>query len=594
MAPTPRTIPAVWAAFALLFGSAQVASAQASEPAPTRAGEAEKAGSDRPDAGAGEAETAAQTEAALSAADALLDLPEDNNRGSTSAKERGSPSPYLIDFALSLSTVARGNMPETQLRLSPPADFGAPLDPVDPNLPRCAPAPPGFDGRWRVEQLLCPRPDTSYLAAMASLYFEWRATDWLRVRALVDTGEIRDGETLDPPLRGLTLDGRPPGQLGRAAFFVRELSVVLGKPALSLEVGRFRAAIADGLVMDGFIGVGLRGRIDLHELAADTPLQAEVMAVSLQRRVDEPEGGLIAARLDVDLSTFEWISVFVALASDEGGGLSDPIRSAFAEGAIGELSSTPYVAGTPEDPLVQQALDAAYLGSGGRGGVVYLGGQVSLLPIDGLSLRATVALMGGRLRLDGPVIDLAAADPDAIVQTRQQEIEVKGSALDVEAHYGLSPYWDLGGSLFALSGDSPPGADGDEYGAFLAPAPYWVWTGLFFSGGLNQGLIPSRAAAAGVNGRGAIGLGPSLAYTDAWGHVQARALWLRSVAAAPSAPGGGSGRNYGLEVDLEVEWLPWSFLRLGAEVDVLLPGDYFRYRDVAYRALALATVFYGN
>lgn len=504
------------------------------------------------------------------------------------------PAPFIADFSLSLSVLSRGGVPESQLRFAEPTLRLSDLAPLDPNRPRCSTAPPGANGRWVIEQSLCPTDSETYVAAMAALYGEWRIASWLNLRFLVDSGEIRDGGTLDPPLGGITLDGRPPSELGEVAFFVRELALTVQNDVATLEIGRFRGSVADGLILDDFLGFGIRGRLELTG-AGGHPIHMELMLAGLQRSLEAPNGNVLAFRFDYDLSAFEWLSGFAALVGDDGGGLSDAVRSAFAEGAITEVSGAPYDPASGDAARVQQALDAAFLGESSQGGALYLGAQASVLPLPGLSLRATAALMAGQLELAAPNVGVGViADNDGDVEPELVEVELEGTAADLELHYGLSQRWDLGGHLFGLSGDAPPGQAGDSYQAFLAPAPFWVWSGLFFSGGLSQGFYPSRASSAGVNGRGALGAGASLTYDDGTSLARLKALWLRATADPPRAPGGGTGRNYGLEADLELEWRPFRQLRIGAELDVLLPGDYFYFSDVAYRAIALVTFSHGN
>lgn len=536
----------------------------------------------------------------LAEAERILDLtdapdPAESSGDARSQDERAEgPAAFVADFSFALSVLSRGGVPQSQLRFSEPTLRLSDLAPVDPNRDRCEAAAPGVDGRWLVEQSLCPTDTETYVAAMAALFGEWSITSWLQLRFLVDTGEIRDGGTLDPPLRGITLDGRPPSELGEVAFFVRELALSVQNDTLSLEVGRFRGNVADGLILDDFLGFGLRGRLHL-QLPNGNPLHVELMLAGLQRSLESPNGSVMSLRIDYDFSPFEWLGGFAALVGDDGGGLSDAVRSAFAEGAIHELSAMPYDPGTAQASRIQQMLDTAFLNDESQGGALYVGGQLSLLPLPGLSLRMTAALMAGRLEVAAPRVDLAAvAGASDATETELVEVELGGSAIDIELHYGLSPRWDLGAHLFRLSGDAPPGQTGDRYRAFLAPAPFWVWSGLFFSGGLSQGFYPSRASSAGINGRGALGMGASVTYDDGHRSVRLAALWLRATADPPAAPGAGTGRNYGLETDLELQWRLTRYLRLGAELDVLLPGDYFHFSDVAYRALALATFSHGS
>ena len=75
----------------------------------------------------------------------------------------------------------------------------------------------------------------------------------------------------------------------------------------------------------------------------------------------------------------------------------------------------------------------------------------------------------------------------------------------------------------------------------------------------------------GVNGRGVIAPGLNVEL-DAGRDVdlEARVAWLRAEDAGPWG-----GTSYGTEIDLSASWEPARWLSFGAELDLLLPGDFF-------------------
>jgi hypothetical protein len=120
----------------------------------------------------------------------------------------------------------------------------------------------------------------------------------------------------------------------------------------------------------------------------------------------------------------------------------------------------------------------------------------------------------------------------------------------------------------------------------VAVAPYLTETNLFFGGGLSESFADRQATAPGVNGRGVIAPGVSLGWDPSESlTVRAKGAWLRAV-----APGPFGGRVYGTEVDLELSFEATSWLILGAELDALFPGDFFRGRDTLTKGLLAVDV----
>ncbi|HEX7481118.1 MAG TPA: hypothetical protein VF331_25160 [Polyangiales bacterium] len=423
---------------------------------------------------------------------------------------------------------------------------------------------------WRTPDLLRPRATRAYPTTMLSMSAEWEVTDYLLLRGLVDTGEIRDGSTLEPPVQGLTINGSRGLHEVQSLAIVRELSVTVGKPAFDVELGRFRSTLAEGLVYDDF-GTGARASVDFQELGL-MPVRAELLASTVGQRVKSVESNpMLALRVEYAPSLLDTLGFFVAVARDRNGALSDVLRSSMAERVLD----------TPE------RLHALFAQDQGHGQIAYLGADTQLVLAKALLLKASAVISGGQFTL-------AVANLQNPTQNDQASIVVRGAAANAELHYGLGRKVDLAGYAFVLSGGSPPTGNHDTYDAFIGLAPYWVWTGLFFSGGLNQSLLANRAAAAGIHGHGVAGIGPGIELRQGRGLLEMRAIWLQALAAPPPQPIGGTGNAYGLEVDLRAQWNPWRFLGVGAELDVLVPGTYFPEAAVAYRALSMVSLAYGN
>lgn len=486
----------------------------------------------------------AQSAADLDAAEDILESSEPDAQ-----PEPEPASPNAFELRWTTMVTASGGEPETSLTL----------------------AEDGF----RTEDLLRPRPSKLYPSTAVAAYGEVAPWDWLMFRALFDTREIRDGATLEPAVDGVAMNGNPADDEIASGAAFRELSALLGDESLSLEVGRFQGEVADGLVYRDY-GTGLRARADFEAMDVG-PVQVEILLTSVGQRVDDIQANqLFAVRADWKLSPFEYVSAFIAGSEDKNGEISEVLRSAYAESLLDE----------------QRALTALFLQEDGGGSQGYIGVAAHVIAAEGLTMKGRIVLSGGKLSLRVPPEEVV--EPQDVLEGESIEIDVGGFATDVEAHYALDSWIDLAGYAFLLSGDAPPARDGKRYRSFIGLAPYWTWTGLFFSGGLNSGLYPNRAAAAGINGRGVLGIGPGLELTGDALSAETRAIVLTSTADPPAAPLGGSSRLYGVELDFLVEWQPYRWLSLGAELDMLVPGKFFAYRELAYLGLTRVTVMHAN
>jgi hypothetical protein len=424
---------------------------------------------------------------------------------------------------------------------------------------------------WRVEDLLRPRRHKLYPSTALSVYGEISAFDWLLFRGLFDTREIRDGATLEPPLEGLTINGNDASAELQSGSMLRELSAVVGTDGLTVEIGRFRADVAEGLVYEDF-GAGLRVRADFAQLGG-AELRAELLLTTVGQRVEDLDNNQLAAlRGDWMISPFEYVGVFVAASKDDNGEISEVLRSAYAETLLAD----------------QRQLTSLFLQEEGSGTQGYIGLLAQLIVRESAVLRARLVLSGGTLKLRVPLETIET--PEQVLDGREIAVESSGLAADAELRFALNDDLELAGFAFLLSGDAPPELEGGRYRSFIGLAPFWVWSGLFFSGGLAQGLYPNRATAAGINGRGVIGFGPALELDREPFSAELRAVVLGATADPPAAPLGGTSRSYGTELDFRGEWRALPFLRIGAELDVFIPGTFFPSRRVAYLLLGIVSV----
>ncbi len=417
---------------------------------------------------------------------------------------------------------------------------------------------------WRTQDLLQPRPRRSHGSLRAAFGADWEISDFLLLHTLVDTGEIRKGDALGYTT-DVTMNGNLVGDELGALAPVRELSITLGDEPASLELGRFRASVGNGLVYDDFSN-GARARVSLGKLRGE--LLASTLGADLSSNLDP----LLALDARYELGFFQTVGFFAAYAHDQSGPLSDVLRSALAQRRLSEPAR----------------LDALFSDDRGNGQIVYLGVNTQLMLGAGLLVRADVVLSAGQFSVRSPLASDAT-------QTLHDNVKLRGGLANLELHESVSDAIDLSAYAFAISGDDAPTGKGSEaYHGFLGLAPYWAWTGLFFSGGFHQGLLPNRASLSGIGGHGVLGLGPGVALHEGAASYEARAIYLQALSDALPAPFGGGGRTYGFEVDMRARIKLSGGIAWWSELDVLLPGNYFPVQSVAYRVLTFVSLTYGS
>ncbi|MBI5511622.1 MAG: hypothetical protein HY903_22935 [Deltaproteobacteria bacterium] len=466
-------------------------------------------------------------------------------------------APYLFDIDLTLRGTARAGEPQTALQVEAASAGGTTLP------------------DWRVDRLLRPQAAKSYPSAVLAASGEVEPIRGLSLRALFDSGELRSGSSLDPAVAdAVTIDGGEVGTWFASGAFVRELAVTVSRPSWSAEVGRRFTKVGEGLVYEDF-GTGAALALDFggHD-ALVSRLEAQAFAVGHTFDDLKTPSPFVMLKLTHERSPFESIDVFGALFLERSGILRDVLTSVVSERVIAN-----------NDGLMEQArLTRLFLvDRPSLGRLSYLGVSGNLLPADGLSLRGALVGNLGRVIVAGP--------------DGNYTFRLSGAAATFDASYGLTEALGVGVTLVALSGDDPPALLPDQtvpYHTFAAVAPYWAWTGLFFSGGLNQGMYPGRAAAAGVNGRGVLASIARGDWTSDLLRASACAALLFSAAGPPPAGIGGGSSFYGVETDLVVELQPFELVGIGLEGDLFWPGSFFPQHDLAYRALGQIHVHLGN
>jgi hypothetical protein len=464
-----------------------------------------------------------------------------------------------------------------------------------------------------IEDYLATRTDARYGSTLAEVSMSNRHFDGaLRWRVALDTGELRvrrapelapvcasDASPTGLDVRGslrcnlasptlpleenrlgpaqLTSNGRLLPDEVRSTLLVREAWAAwsFGRAGFAtVRAGRARYAVADGLVHDDY-GTGLDAVLDLGAIGPPFELRAALF----QPTRDFPSGvagisPMALLRADWIPSLFESAGLFVAARQDRTGGLAELVRGAYLEDGVVRLSGL--APGTPAYAAAARSLAvllSAELTSTAT--MAWAGSSGSLATTAGQRVLWTLALLRGRIERLG-----SASAPSS------RDIPLRGSAAWVRYQVSPWPWLSVTPWILYLSGDRPPTEKARlgmpaGYDAFLGVSPYLTATNLFFRGGLSETFAARQASAPGVNGRGVIA--PGLNVELDLGHdveLVARGAWLRAEDAGPWG-----GRIYGTELDLSVTWEVAPWISVGAELDALLPGDFFGVGRTVYKTV---------
>jgi len=286
-------------------------------------------------------------------------------------------------------------------------------------------------------------------------------------------------------------------------------------------------------------------------------------------------------RADFLPSLFEHAGVFVAGLRDRTGSIAELVRGSVVEWGVGNLARSLGTPGEAQAGHLLASVLAAPLESDASIG--WLGTSGSLAPLRGQRLGWTLALQGGTLHH-------LSSTGAAGAQSLDEDVPLRGRLASLRWDSDLGSRAQAGAFFLYLSGGLPPvrgpagsalpGRD-SSYDAFLGIAPFITATNLFFGGGLSETFASRQVTAPGVNGRGVIAPGVSLAVDPLPKvTVQGRAAWLRADVAGPYG-----GKVYGTEGDLEITWQARDWLLFGLEMDALWPGDFYAGRDTVYKTV---------
>ena len=383
-----------------------------------------------------------------------------------------------------------------------------------------------------------------------------------------------------------TSNGRAVRDEATHTWFVREAYVAYSMgPArfLTLSAGRWRTSVADGYVYDDY-ATGVEVRADLGAIGP----QWDLSAAAFQPTRDLPGSvqgitPMVVVRADYLPSLYAHVGLFAAGLRQGSGGLGNALQTAVEERLVGEAEGS---AGDPAQLPLHRAADqllaatlASDYSSDATLGWLGTSGRLDLSPSQRLGF--TAALLGGEIHSASTGTGVEVAE----------DVQLRGQLASLRYDAELGRGFSAGFYFLYLSGDELPqatlGTTGvidpatGTYRGFVTVAPYITETNLFFGGGLSESFADRQSTTPGVNGRGVIAPVASLGFDPTEG-VSVRAKGARLWADAKGPLG---GRVYGTETDLELSWQAAGWLVLGAELDALFPGDFFRGHDTLTKAL---------
>lgn len=471
----------------------------------------------------------------------------------------------------------------------------------------------GFDLAGYLE----PAEDDRYGSTFASFSLDGRAMDGdVRWRLALDTGELRrrasplvtvvcrtpqDSSTgtglelagpnpcANPPriplqdtrvgATELTSNGRPLADEAEATLLVREAYAALsfGRAGFAtVRAGRKRISVADGYVYDDY-GTGAELALDLGAIGPPLALTLSLF----QPTRDTPDrfedlSPLLAVRADWLPSLFENAGLFLAAHRDRTGSAAELFRGAIIERTVAFLAQAPFASQSYRIANRSLALTLG-LPLESDATMVWVGTSGRLVPWRGQRVGWTAGLLRGRI--DHVAIAGAPVAPIA------EDVTLRGRLLSATWDVDLGERVVVGASFLFLSGGTfpfEPGATArGEYAGFLGVAPFVTATNLFFGGGLSESFAARQSTAPGVNGRGVTAPGLSVAFdpTDTVG-LELKGAYLTAPVEGPFG-----GRVYGTELDAVLSWSPLAWLVVGAELDVLWPGDFFAGDETVFKTV---------
>ena len=466
---------------------------------------------------------------------------------------------------------------------------------------------------FAVDSYLTPSLDEIHYSVFARAGVHLQATSWLGFGLSVDSGQINPtghipgsaevklssvtykGTTLPgytvpvtttDNVRKVTSNGQPIVDEAKESLFIRQVYLRLSAPEtgwLSVTVGRQAMEVGGGLIYNDY-GLGAELLLDFEALR-DVPLRAGLKVLLPTRAWNEGlRSPLLELRVDYVFSSFlslvESVGLSVAFFHDGDDNISRLLDSTISEAVV------QYYPDVNKDLVNYVAAGALAYSPWSKANIVWIGLSGRKLLGD-LLLSVNLQLELGQLKLENPFWGLtggAVTLPSFLPQDEVLQLSTLGFAGELTASYLMTEAFSVGGFFLFLSGGENPYGPKEaqqRYGSYLSVVPHITHTNLFFSGGMNETFSGRQATTAGINGRGVIAFGPTVAWEILDG-LDLGATTALLFSAVESLTG---GRFYGFEMDLEGSYqvLPW--LRLSAQYDMMVAGNFFPKKGVIHQFL---------
>lgn len=360
---------------------------------------------------------------------------------------------------------------------------------------------------------------------------------------------ICSGEEADPRC-GWTANGRKFSEEASASFFVRELYVAqeAAGGAFSWWAGKRRVLVGEGFVLDNYaLGGGVA--VDLEEAGA-APLRFSLAGVIPNGDFTEEgkKSPLVHFEAVWPFGMLEELSLWSAWFHDGDSALSEML--------LYGVSSF----------LLSRYLIPRY--SSSRGNFFWVGLSGNKL-FARATLSWTAAIEFGWANL---VLTLRNAISGEDI-TYPGSLRALGGMTDVSFHYDVTDWFTPGLFFLYLSGEAGQRQDvGGSYGSFISVYPYITRTSVFFNGGINQNFSARSLGTAGINGRGVLAPGLTLG-VDITEKILLRLCGALLFSQGKHAESG--SRYYGIEADLNLEWIVTGWFSALLEAGYFHTGSFF-------------------
>ncbi|MEO1174841.1 MAG: hypothetical protein AAFX94_22720, partial [Myxococcota bacterium] len=325
---------------------------------------------------------------------------------------------------------------------------------------------------WLTDELLEPGAELAYPSVVATAEAEWFPTSNLSLRTFLTSGEIRGGSTLQPESDDtVVMFGLSPSEFFESGFWLAELALTVTDGPLTVELGRRFTDIAGGLIyQDVGTGIFLTLKDGTDGLALDGSLFAA------GRDFDSLETPAPIAQVVLSY-TWDWLNkveVFAASYWNRNGALTDVFVSTLVEAVI---ISQP---ANRDEEARQRFLDRFLTpllseDIGERARLTYAGAT-----FDGqlgpLRLKSRFAICRGSF-------DTAESLESPLNIFEDLRVRISGYAVDLDASLPITQTLRLGAEGFGLSGFQTDSVRNQEYNSFIAVAPLWTYSTIFFTSG---------------------------------------------------------------------------------------------------------------